>query len=926
METASSSWRTAGSWTAKRKPAPRDARHAPAKKITMRPLRAFFMRLGGLFGKQRRDRELEAEMASHLAMHIEDNVRAGMTAEEGRRQAVLKLGGVEQTKENYRERRGLAWLDSLIPDIRFGLRMLGKNPGFTVIAILTLALGIGANTAIYSVIDGVLLNPIPYPQPNRIVSVYTTWPSYEHAAFSYPNFLDLQRETGTLSGLASWRVDSFTLSGTAEPEEIRGKMTTGNFFSLLGVRPILGRVFRGDDDRLGATPVAILGDGLWKRRFGSDREIIGKTIVLSGQDYTVIGVVPSDVHFLRFQDSFFDDVFLPLGRWDNPLIRDRRFSLGLRTVGRLGAGVDLSHARAEMREIGKNLDAAYPGENNGMGLGIIPFKDELIGPIRTTLLLLWGAVGLVLLIACANVGSLLLVHSATRRREFTIRAALGASRGRLTRQVLIESTLLAVIGGTLGILLASWGTGAVLHLFPGSLPPVAHVETNFRVLLFALGLCVATGMLFGTLPAFKVSKYQLNEELKEGGRGASGPHHRAQGVFIVTETSLALVLLVAAGLLIRSLTNVWAVNPGFNSERLLAFSVAFSPGKLSSPERAHTVLRELNERMAVVPGVEAAGLNLGDLPLEGDSEFPFWPDEKPKPAEWRNWPLALGYTVSPDYFKTMGIPLIRGRVFSEQDGAASPSVAVIDEDTAKGIFPGADPIGKRIDVGLGMAPVEVIGVVGHVKHFGLDTDAGAPVHYEIYSPYLQLSGPLLPIAAGSTWALVRTGSPPTAILEALRRELGALDSGAAVYDMRSMNAIVEESLAGRTFSMVLLAIFAGIAVLLAAIGIYGVVSYLVVQRTHEIGIRMALGARPGDVLGMVLWQGGQMAVAGIVLGLVASFGVTRLMATMLFGVSATDPVTFAGVAVMLLAIALAACCIPALRAMRVDPMVALRYE
>lgn len=890
----------------------------------VRTLRAWFARFGGLFGKQRRDRELSAELESHLRMHIEDNIRAGMPPEEARRQALVQLGGLDQTKENYRDRRGLPWLETLLQDLRFGLRMLRKNPGFTVVAVLTLALGIGANTAIFSVVDAVLLNPIPYPQPDRVVSLYVTWPTYPHAAFSYPNFLDVQREARSLSGLAAWRVDSFALTGTSEPEELRGEMTTGNFFSLLGVQPILGRTFRPDDDRLGAAPVVVLGEGLWKRRFAADPQVVGKSITLNGKDYTVIGVIPSDVHFLRFQDSFFDDLFLPVGQWDNPLLRDRRFSLGLRVVGRLRPGVALAQAQAEIGEIAKNLDAQYPTENKGMGLGAISFKDELIYPMRPALVLLWGAVALVLLIACANVANLLLVHSARRKQEFAIRAALGASGTRLVRQLLIESILLAAIGGALGIALASWGTGALLRLFPASLPAVARVAMNSRVLFFGVALCVATGILFGALPAIRVSRAGLHDELKEGGRGASGSHHRTQRAFGATQIGLALVLLVAAGLLIRSLTNIWAINPGFNPENLLAFNVAFSPGNLANSEKTHAVLRLLNERLSSVPGVEAVGLNLGDLPLEGDSEVPFWPDEKPKPAQARSWPTAITYTVSSDYFKAMGIPLVRGRLFTEQD-AAGPGVVLVDEDFAKGIFPGEDPVGKRIDFGIGR-PVEIVGVVGHVKQFGLDSDAAAPVHYQMYGSYRSLSGPLLPIAASSTWVVVRAPLPVSALLGNLRRQIGEVDSGAAVYDVRSMNAIVSESLAGRTFSMTLLAIFAAIALLLAVIGIYGVVSYSVAQRTHEIGVRMALGAQRRDILRIVLGQGGGMALAGVALGFVASLGLTRLMKSLLFGVSATDPLTFAAVIVILLAVALLACWIPARRAMRVDPMVALRYE
>ena len=892
----------------------------------MRSIRAWLARLGGLFGKRQRDGELAAELESHVQMHIEDNVRAGMAPEEARRQALIQLGGVDQTKENCRDRRGIPWLESLLQDARFGLRMLRKNPGFTAVAILTLALGIGANAAIFSVVDAVLLNPIPYPQPDRIVSLYVTWPHYPHAGFTYPNFLDVQRQARSLSGIGAWRLDSFTLTGTGAPEELRGKMVTANFFPLLGVQPVLGRTFLPDDDHLGAAPVAILGEGLWKRKFAADPQIVGKSITLSGKDYTVIGVIPSDVHFLRFQESFFDDLFLPLGQWENPLFRDRRFSIGLRAVGRLRPGVGLDQARAELSEIAKDLDAAYPNENSGMGLNAISLKDELIYPTRPALLLLWGAVGLVLLIACANVANLLLVHSAARKQEFAVRAAIGASRSRLLRQLLIESILLAAIGGALGIVLGNWGTGALLRLFPGSLPAVARVGINPRVLIFAIGLCVATGILFGALPAFRTSRTELHDELKEGGRGASGSHHRTQSAFSAAQIGLALVLLVAAGLLIRSLANVWQVDPGFDPEHVLTFNVAFSPGNLADAEKTHAVLQQLDDRLSSVPGVDAVGLNLGDLPLQGDAEVPFWPSEKPKPAQVRSWPSAITYTVSPGYFKAMGISVIRGRDFSSEDGAGGRAVTIVDENLAKGIFPGEDPIGKRIELGAGVQPAEIIGVVRHVKQFGLDADAGAPVHYEMYGPCRGLAGPLLPIAAGLTWVVVRSSAPTSALLEPLRLQIDGLDGGAAVYGVQTMDAIVAESLAGRTFSMVLLAIFAAIALLLAVIGIYGVIAYSVTQRTHEIGIRMALGAQRRDILRIILGQGGAMALAGVGAGLAASLALTRLMSTMLFGVRPSDPLTFAAVVALLLAVAFVACWIPARRAMRVDPMVALRHE
>ncbi len=892
----------------------------------MRALRAWLMRFGGLFGKQRRDRELAAELESHLQMHTEENLHAGMTPEEARRQALIKLGGIEQTKENYRGRRGLPWLDTLLQDIRFGSRMLRKNPGFTAIAILTLALGIGVNVAIFSVINATLLDPIPLPQPDRIVSLFTTWPSYAHAGFSYPNFLDIQRENRSLSGIAAWRFDSFSLTGSGEPEQLRGKMVSGNFFSLLGIRPILGRTFRAEEDQLGAAPVVILSEGLWKRRFGAARDVIGKSIELDDKAYTVVGVVPASFHLVRFQDSLFDDVFVPVGQWDNPLLRDRRFSLGLRAIGRLGEDVTLGQARAELTQIAHQLDATYPGQDSAMGLGAVPLKEDLVGEIRPALLLLWGAVGLVLLIACANVANLLLARSSAREQEFAVRVALGASRGRLVRQLLVESILLASVGGALGVVVAMWGTPAVLKIFPSALPPVARVEANATVLAMALGISFVTGVVFGLVPALRISSANPQGALKEGARGSIAGHHRVQGILVAAEVGFSLMLLIAAGLLIRSFVKVWAVNPGFEPNHVLTFGLSFSSAKTSSPEKIRANLRELTEKLRVLPGVEAASVNLGDMPLEGDSEAPIWPGERSKPAETSKWPIALLYTVGPDYFRAMGIPLLRGRVLSSQDDDSTKEVTVIDTDLATSLFHGENPIGKSLVVGADPQPIEIVGVVGHVKQWGLDGDATAPVHNEMYFSYMQFGGPLLAISVGDTSVIVRSSVSPGGLVAPIRREVASVDGNAVVYNVRSMDDLLASSLGERRFAMVLLGIFAGIALLLAVIGIYGVVSYLVGQRTHEIGIRMALGAQRRDILRIVLSQGGGMGLVGIVLGFVASLGLTHLMTTMLFGVSPTDPVTFASVVVILLAVVLLACYIPARRAMRVDPMVALRYE
>ncbi|MFZ0979908.1 MAG: ABC transporter permease [Candidatus Acidiferrales bacterium] len=892
----------------------------------MRRLRAWFVRFGAMFGKQRRDRELAAELESHLQLHIEENLRAGMTPEEARRQALIKLGGVEQTKESYRDRRGLPWLESLLQDIRFGIRMLRKNPGFTAVAVLTLALGIGVNVAIFSVIDATLLDPIPLPQPDRIASVFVTWPSFAHAGFSYPNFLDTQRESRSFSGLAAWRFDSFSLTGPGEPQQLRGKMVSGNFFSVLGIQPILGRGFLPSDDRIGSAPVAILSEGLWKRRFAAQRDIVGRSLDLDGKAYTIVGVAPARLHLIRFEDSLYDDVFVPLGQWDNPLFFDRRFSIGLRAVGRLSPGVTLAQAQAELAQIGHQLVAAFPDKNPRMGLGAASLKEDLVGEIRPALLLLWGAVGLVLLIACANVANLLLARSSAREQEFAVRVAMGASRGRLVRQLLVESVLLASAGGALGVALAAWGTPLVLNVFPSVLPAVARVQTNFTVLAVALGVSFATGIAFGLAPAFRISAAHPGVTLKEGGRGAETRRHRVQGTLVAVEVGLSLMLLIGAGLLIRSFANVWAVNPGFNPNKALTFGVALSPENRTNPEKALATLHELTEKIDALPGVQSDDMVLGDMPLEGDEEAPVWPAAKPKPSKSSEWPLTIIYTVGPDYFRAMGIPVIQGRVFTAQDGASAPHVAVIDQELAKSAFAGEDPLGKTVVVGADPAPIEIVGVVGHVKHWGLDADAKGPVRNQIYFSYEQSAGPLLPIALRDTNVIVRAAASTTALVGPIRSAITSVDAGAVVYNVRSMEQFLDSSLAERRFSMIMLGIFAGIALLLATVGVYGVISYLVGLRTHEIGIRMALGAQRLDILRIVLGEGGKMALAGIVLGLAASLGLTRFMAAMLFGVTAADPATFVGVALLLVGVTLAACWIPARRAMRVDPMVALRHE
>ncbi len=891
----------------------------------LRPnLRAVIVRFTSLFGRSSRDRELAAELESHLRMHVDDGVRAGMSPEEARRHALIELGGVEQTKEKYRERRGLPWLESLLQDVRFGLRMLRKNPGFTTVAVLTLALGIGANTAIFSVVDAVLLNPIPFSHSGQLVDLYEKTSVSPRAGIPYPDLLDWQRENRGFEGIAGYLGDAFTFTGSGRPLRLNGERVSANFFSVLGVRLILGRTFRAQEDQLGAAPVVLISEGFWKRAFGSDPAILGKSIELNGIAHTIIGVIPADFHlFSRFDSRATDAVFVPLGQWNIGVLRQRNIRMGLTAVGRLKQGVTAAQAQAEMDQIAANLAKTYPKSNAKIGAAVIPMAKDVGGELRPALLILLGAVGLVLLIACANVANLLLARSTRRAQEFAVRVALGATRARLRRQLLVESVLLALAGGGAGIALASWGTDHLLGIFPAVLPTIVHVGMNLTVLTVAVGASLFSVLLFGLAPAFKAFDADLQGALKEGGRGASSGRHHTQYAFVVIEIGLSVVLLVAAGLLIRSFVRVWSTSPGFDPHNVLTASVSPSPANLASPAKALAVFRELKNQISQIPGVESASLGLGSVPFSGSwSAAPIWRNGEAPPAALAQWHWAAAVAASPDYFRTLQIPLIRGRSFTEQDGATSPPVLIIGQELANELFPGKNPIGKRLDLGPA-ATEEIVGVVGHVLPTTLDGDASSPIQAQMYMPYAQTLSLNVP---SSVLLIVRSSVKPLSLIGEIRDRVGSIDANAVVYDARTMNEMISGSLAQRRFSMILLGTFAGIALLLATIGIYGVISYVVGQRTHEIGIRMALGAQQRDILCGVLGEGGKMALAGVVLGLVASFGLTRLMDSMLFRVSATDPLTFAAVVALLLGVALLACWMPARRAMRVDPMVALRHE
>jgi predicted permease len=818
-------------------------------------------------------------------------------------------------------------MENLIQDLKYAARVLLKSPGFVLIAVLTLALGIGANTALFSVVNGVLLRPLPFPRPNELVVVSEKNAIFDNFSISYPNFQDWQRSNSSFSSLVAYRNDDFSITGSGEAERVRVGMVSAGFFETLGVNPTRGRLFTADEDRKGSAPVALISTGLWQRKFGSAPDIVGKRITMNGDNYTVIGVVPASFHLESTNFSRDKDVFVPIGEDKDPLFHERDAHPGTRALGRLKPGVTLAAAQADMEQIANNLARTYPDADKGASVSLVPLKKDIVGDVQPFLWVLLGAVGFVLLIACVNVANLQLARATTRAREFAIRAALGASQSRVIRQLLTESVLLALAGGALGLLLAAWGTQAALKVLPDTLPRAHDVGVDGRVLIFTLIASLAAGVLFGLAPALKISRPNLQETLKESGRGASGTRHRAQGVFVVVEMAMALVLLIGAGLMIRSLLDLWKVNPGFNPKGVLTFAVALSPSLGLNATTSRNAIREMDERLKRVPGVESVSSTGGALPMTGDNEFPFWVSSEPKPADQSGMKQSLFYLAEPDYLSAMEIPLQRGRFFTQNDNEHSPPVIVIDESFAREYFPNQDPIGQRINIGIVNSEPEIVGVVGHVKHWGLDTDGDAnhPIHAQAYLPFMQIpdqfwTGP------PQSEVVVRTKGSPAGLVPAIRATIEKMNGENVMYETKSLEEIVADSLADRRFTMILLGVFAALALLLSSLGIYGVISYVVGERTHEIGIRMALGAQRSHVLRLMLGEGMKMALLGVAIGIAAALGLTQLMASMLFGVSATDPITFCAVALVLASVALTACYIPARRAMRVDPIVALRYE
>jgi putative ABC transport system permease protein len=818
-------------------------------------------------------------------------------------------------------------VQTLWQDLRYALRLLRKSPGFTAIAMLTLALGIGANTAMFSIVEGVLLAPLPYNHSDRLVVIWENNLHFKQVVWpSYPNFKDWQRSARSFQQMAAVRWRHYDLTSPGNPEHLLSLGISSSFLDTLDVKPLFGRNFSLQEDQRGGAPVVIISNDLWRNRFGGNPQALGKTVTLNGVDYTVIGILPP-----RFQ--FGDDridVFTPLAQGD-PLMLDPRGAPAIFSIARLNSGVSMAQAQAEMSAIQDHLAQLYPDADKGLGASVVPLRQALVGDVSGTLLVLFGAVSLVLLIACANVANLLLARSVARTREFAIRASLGASRSRTIRQLLTESLLLSLGGAALGLIIAEWGIRPALAGMTGSLPRSENIGVNTPVLLFTFFVSIAVAVLFGLAPALKNSKADLHSSLKEGGRGATSARHRVQDGLVILQIALTLTLLVGAGLLVRTILRMSGTDPGFDTQHVITFKVGVSPSATTTAAAMRTAYRQLLERLRTLPGVRAADFTY-NVPLKsGDNVAPFWIGSQ-MPSIVGAAPRMMVFNTGPDYLRAMSIPLLRGRFFSEEDTTKSPCVAAIDDVLASTYFRGQDPLGQTITFGWTppWGPCRIVGIVGHVRHWGLGNE-GSYTQAQAYYPLYQIPDDWVTASQGfpNTTIVVRTPLPASALIPAIKNVLYGIAKDQPIYNVETMQEIASESMSSQRFPMILLGAFAVLALLLASVGIYGVISYSVTQRAHEIGIRMALGAEKQNIFRMIIGQGLRLALAGLVIGAVAALVLTRLLVTfadLLYGVKSSDPLTFIAVSTLLTAIAVLACYIPARRAIRVDPMVALRHE
>jgi putative ABC transport system permease protein len=875
-------------------------------------------RVRSLFKAQAADAELDDELRFHSEQQREKYMKSGLTFDEATRRVRLEFGGLDQVKEECREARGVHLMETLLQDVHYALRTLRKAPGFTCVALLTLGLGIGVNTAIFSVVDGVLLRPLPYEDSSRLIALNETTPKVGTVSVSYPDFLDWREQSRAFSEMAAVCAVGFNLAGVNQPENISGEAVSPNFLSMLGVRPFLGRDFDASEGKAGAAPVVLLSYQLWQSKFGGENSALGRIISLDGRGFTIIGVLPAD-----FRSTDKADVIEPIGVWltNRPDSTERGSRGDMIVIGRLAAGVSFARARAEMEGIGARLEQAYPSTNDQVGVASRPIREVFVSDIRPAILVLFGAVMFVLLIACANVANLFLMRGAGRTKEIALRMALGASRGRIVRQMLAESFVLAFFGGLLGLALAAAGIQGIGQLIPMDTLAGANVNLNGAVLLFAAGAVVLSALFFGLAPAMQSAKAGVQSKLKDGGRTTAGGagQNRWRAILAVAEISLALILLVGAGLMMKSLYRLLSVDPGFRSARILTMEMNLRTSQYDKGPGILNFWQQVLDRVRTLPGIENAALGTAipltdshsraDVTIEGMA--------LPKPG---SFPHPDTHIVSPAYARTLGVPILQGREFTDLDAENAPRVAMINARMAREYFPQENPVGKRIMFGHPSAKsapkwMTIVGVVGDTRLYGLAN----PSRLEIYVPFRQS-------AEGQMSLVVKSAVDPAAIGSAIRGVVAEIDKDQPIFGISTMQQLISNSVSTRRITLILLGLFSTLALVLAAIGIYGVISYSVAQRTHEIGIRMALGAQKKDVLRMILAQGVKIAGTGVVIGMAASFGLTRLMTKLLFSVSAADPLTFAAVAIVLILVAMLACYIPARRTLRVDPMIALRYE
>lgn len=803
-------------------------------------------------------------------------------------------------------------MGTVFQDVVYGFRMLLKNPGLTIAAILTLSIGIGANSVIFSGVNAILLRPLPYQHPDQLVMIWEKQPrlNIQEGKVSYPDFLDWKRQSQLTQNMAMFSSWGFTLTGVAEPEHLKGAVVSADFFPVLKVKPELGRTFLSEEDQPGAGPSVVLSHKLWQQRFAANRNVIGQPVTLNDKGYTVIGVMPADFEFVPLKDV---GIWAPIGAVaGNDVIENRGYRVNNQVIARLKNGVTPQQAQAEIVSVARRLEEQYPDTNAGVSASVIGLHEQIVGNVRTVLLIIFAAVTSVLLIACVNIANLLLARSAVRNTEMAVRVALGASRGRIIRQLLTESVLLALIGGTIGLLIAFLGTKLWIVISPESIPRVGETSLDLRVLAFTFGLSTLTGILFGLAPALQASKPNLNETLKSSTRGSTANRNRLRSLLVVSEVALALTLLVVAGLLIRSFLRLQQVEPGFNSKNVLTMQIALPQPRYPGEEQQVSFFQQLLQRIEALPSVESAG-TVNSLPLSGQGagiSFQIAGAPPAAPGEQLNTQYRI---ASPNYFSAMSIPLLRGRVFTERDDLKAPGAVIINQAMARRYFPHEDPLGKRIGFGGGPFWCEVIGVVGDVRHYKLASEPQPEAYLSSFQdPWRYMT------------LVIRTTNNSNSIIGQVRTEILAVDKDQPVYNIRPMEEVLSNSVAQPRFNLWLLGIFAVVALLLAVVGIYGVMSYLVVQRSREIGVRLALGADPKQILKLVVGQGMILTLLGVVVGLVAAFALTRTMSSLLYGVTATDPITFILVSLIMLGVAVVANLIPAHKATKVNPLVALR--